>query len=65
MTSPKIEAVEYTVTRQYFDAALQAAREEGARKAIEAVADLQSYQGFIKVEQLADISVTEILKEKS
>jgi hypothetical protein len=34
MTSPKIEAAEYTVTRQYFDNAIAAAREEGARKAI-------------------------------
>jgi len=38
MTSPKIEAVEYTVTRQYFDNALAAAREEGARLEREKVA---------------------------
>jgi len=38
MTSPKVDAVEYTVTREYFDNALAKAREEGARLEREKVA---------------------------
>ena len=67
MTSPKVEPVEYTVTRQYFDNALAAAREEGARKAIAAAVSRLEEMGYedSAMAILHYVSIPEVLKEKS